>query len=134
LPAPDQYQQKLLNLINTSRSQKGLKPYVFSGAMSLGAGTCIGSLGHSIHMAQLNAISHDQFASDVCFAWHSAGENVGLASGTETQAISYMENQMMADGAIGGHYQNLMSTTYTTVGLGLYSINGYTWLTEDFAA
>jgi uncharacterized protein YkwD len=84
-------------------------------------------------MAQLNTLSHDQFAADVCYPWHSAGENVGMASGTETQAISYLHNQMMAEGSTGGHYQNIMSSTYTTVGIGLYSSNGYTWLTEDFA-
>jgi uncharacterized protein YkwD len=130
--SPDAYQQQLLNLINASRANGGLPPYAFSAVQSSGTASCVGSYGHSVHMAQQGQISHDQFPQDICIAWTAAGENVGEATGNETEAIQLLHQQMMNEGPSGGHYQNIMSRTFTTVGLGLYYSNGTLWLTEDF--
>jgi len=132
---PDMFQQQLLNLINTSRAGGGLPPYTFSAVMSNGTGSCIGSIGNSESMAQMGALNnHDLFPGDVCATWSSAGENEGWWSGvSEAQAIINIHNSMMAEGPSGGHYQNIMSSSFTTVGLGLVvDHNGVTWLTEDF--
>jgi uncharacterized protein YkwD len=131
---PDMFQQQLLDLINTSRAGGGLPPYTFSEVMSAGTGSCVGSVGHSEHMAQTGTLAHDQFPADICVPWISAGENIGYWSGvSESQAIINIHNSMMAEGPSGGHYQNIMSSTFTTVGLGLVvDANGTTWLTEDF--
>jgi uncharacterized protein YkwD len=130
--SPDAYQQQLLNLINASRASGGLPPYTFSAVQSAGTASCVGSYGHSVHMAQQGQISHDQFPQDICIAWTAAGENVGEASGNETEAIQLLHQDMMNEGPSGGHYQNIMSRTFTTVGIGLYYSNGTLWLTEDF--
>jgi uncharacterized protein YkwD len=129
----DQYQTQLFDLINASRASGGLPPYVFSLAQSNGTGSCIGSVGHSEHMAQTETLAHDQFPADICLSWTSAGENIGYWSGvSESQAIINIHQSMMAEGPSGGHYQNIMSSTFTTVGLGLVvDANGTTWLTED---
>jgi uncharacterized protein YkwD len=39
---------------------------------------------------------------------------------------------MISEGPSGGHFQNIMSTTFTTVGIGLAYVNGVLWMTEDF--
>jgi len=126
------YQQQLLNLINSSRANGGLAPLTFSAVQSAGTASCVGSYGHSVHMAQVGQISHDQFPQDICISWTAAGENVGEASGDESAAIQTLHQQMMNEGPTGGHYQNIMSRTFTTVGIGLYYVNNTLWLTEDF--
>lgn len=128
----DAYQQQLLNLINGSRAGAGLPPYTFSAVQSAGTANCVGSYGHSVHMEQVGQISHDQFPQDICIPWSAAGENVGEASGSESTAIQVLHQQMMSEGPSGGHYQNIMSTTFTTIGIGLYYSGGTLWLTEDF--
>jgi uncharacterized protein YkwD len=130
--SPNASQQQLLNLINGSRASAGLSPYTFSAVQSAGTASCVGSYGHSVHMAQVGQISHDQFPQDICIPWSAAGENVGEASGSESAAIQTLHQDMMNEGPSGGHYQNIMSTTFTTVGIGLYYTGGTLWLTEDF--
>lgn len=130
--SPDAYQKQLLDLINGSRAGSGLSPLTFSPAQSSGNANCVGSYGHSVHMQQVGRISHDQFPQDICIPWSAAGENVGSSSGSESQAIQILHRQMMNEGPAGGHYQNIMSTKFTTIGIGLYYINGVLWLTEDF--
>jgi uncharacterized protein YkwD len=83
-------------------------------------------------MAQVGQISHDQFPQDICIPWSAAGENVGEASGSESAAIQTLHQGMMNEGPSGGHYQNIMSTAFTTVGIGLYYSGNTLWLTEDF--
>ena len=128
----DAYQQQLLNLINGSRAGAGLSPLTLSAVQSAGTASCIGSYGHSVHMAQVGQISHDQFPQDICIPWSAAGENVGEASGSESAAIQTLHQGMMNEGPSGGHYQNIMSTAFTTVGIGLYYSGNTLWLTEDF--
>jgi uncharacterized protein YkwD len=128
----DAYQQQLLSLINGSRAGAGLSPLTFSAVQSAGTASCVGSYGHSVHMEQVGQISHDQFPQDICVPWSSAGENVGWASGSESAAIQILHQYMMNEGPSGGHYRNIMSPTYTTVGIGLYYTGGILWLTEDF--
>jgi uncharacterized protein YkwD len=130
--SPDAYQQQLLNLVNQSRAAGGLGPLTFSAVQSSGTDTCVGSYGHSVHMEQQGQISHDQFPQDICISWSAAGENVGEAGGSEGSAIQALHQQMMAEGPSGGHYRNIMSTTFTTIGIGLFYVNNTLWLTEDF--
>jgi uncharacterized protein YkwD len=128
---PDMFQQQLLSLINTSRAGGGLPPYNFSQTQSNGTGSCIGSIGHSEHMAQTGTLAHDQFPADICLTFSSAGENICEWPGDEATAIANCHQAMMAEGPSGGHYQNIMNPRFTTIGLGLVEYNGVLWLTED---
>ena len=130
--SPDAYQQQLLGLINASRASGGLRSLTFSVEQSSGTANCVGSFGHSVHMQQVGQISHDQFPQGICIPWSAAGENVGESGGSESQAIQSLHQQMMNEGPAGGHYQNIMSSQFTTIGIGLYYVNGVLWLTEDF--
>ena len=95
-------------------------------------------------MAQLGYISHDQFPADLCVRHTIAGENVGAAYGNPRDAIPFLHSTMLKEGpcihqpcslgefAAHGHYTNLVNPQYTRLGIGIYSKNGITWLTEDF--
>src|SRR5262249_1268041 len=86
----DAYQKQLLDLVNGSRASAGLAPLTFSAAQSSGNASCVGSYGHSVHMAQVGQLSHDQFPQDICIPWTTAGENVGVATGSESSAIQIL--------------------------------------------
>jgi uncharacterized protein YkwD len=65
------------------------------------------------------------------------GENVGFRWATPSQdpyaAIRAIHTSFMAEGPGGGHYQNMMSTRFQRVGIGVVSDQQRLWLTEDFA-
>jgi len=133
--------QAMLNILNNDRAQAGVAPLALSWIQSNGTSSCIGSYGHSVHMAAMNAISHDQFPADVCIPWSSVGENVGMsqsfgAGGTELTDLRTIDQQMMSEphppGCTGNHACNILNPGYHTVGIGIDYVNNTTWLTEDF--
>jgi uncharacterized protein YkwD len=125
-------ESELLNLLNASRAQKGLPALSFSRTESTGTSECIGSVGHSIHMGKINTMAHDQFPDDICLRTPASGENIGYSTGSDDQAVRTVHQIMMDEGPSGGHYQNIMSEDYNTVGLGFYEADGVLWVTEDF--
>jgi uncharacterized protein YkwD len=133
--------QAALNMINATRAQYGVQPLTLNMTQSLGTSTCVGAYGHSVHMSQLGAISHDQFPADICVAYSSAGENVGEWGGsTELSEIQSIFDLMMSeqhDAAYCAnhvnHACNIISSKFSQVGIGLYySGSGTTWYTTDF--
>jgi hypothetical protein len=109
----------------------GLSPLTFSAVQSAGTASCVGSYGHSVHMAQVGQISHDQFPQDICIPWSRPGR-MSARHRAAKAPIQILHQDMMNEGPSGGHYRNNMSTTFTTVGIGLYYTGGTLWLTEDF--
>ncbi|MGZ3723873.1 MAG: CAP domain-containing protein, partial [Bdellovibrionales bacterium] len=125
-------EKELLNSINRSRAQAGVAPLKFSRLQSSGSSKCLGSEGHSVHMGQTRKMSHDQFPQDICVRTSASGENVGYASGAQVQAVRTVHKMMMDEGPGGGHYQNIMSSHYNTLGVGFYYSNNVLWVTESF--
>jgi hypothetical protein len=129
--------QAELNLINTTRSQNGVSPLSLSLSQSLGSASCIGSVGHSQHMAQTNVLAHDQFPADICGGSYPIGENIGeWRSGNELTDLEDIHSLMMSEphspGCTGNHACNILSTQFHAVGIGIVYSNGTTWLTTDF--
>jgi uncharacterized protein YkwD len=130
----------VLTTINGDRAAHHLAPL----ALDLHQSAC--SLSHSVHMAAEGAISHDEFPSDICIEHQTAGENVGVSGGDAQTAIRGIDHSMMSEGPCPhatcsaqeferhGHYLNLMSRTFTRVGIGVYLSGGLTWITEDFTS
>jgi len=125
-------ERQLLDLINESRAEKRLPPLKFSRLQSSGNSNCIGSEGHSVHMGKTRTMAHDQFPQDICIGTMAEAENIGYSSGTDSAAVQTVHTMMMNEGPRGGHYKNIMSSEYNTVGLGFYSSGGLLWVTEDF--
>lgn len=126
--------------MNQERFQAGVQPLALDTVTSAGTNTCIGSIGHSKHMAAVGYISHDQFPADVCVRWSTVGENVGENySGNELTDLQTMHHEMMSEThtaayckAYDNHACNILNANYVQVGIGIYVSNGTTWLTEDF--
>lgn len=132
--------QAMLNLLNADRAQAGVAPLALNMTQSNGTPSCVGSYGHSVHMAQLGGISHDQFPADICISYFTAGENVGEAGyGNELTDLQKMDSMMMAEphtaatcATTVNHACNTLNSSFHQVGIGIYSANNTTWLTEDF--
>lgn len=129
----------LLAEINAARAAHHRAPLVLDKQES----RC--SRAHSKHMALEGGISHDQFPRDICVQFaHTAGENVGEATGDLLSAVQQIDQMMLAEGPCPdrgcpgdeftqhGHYLNLLNSHYTHIGIGLYAAAGTVWLTEDF--
>jgi uncharacterized protein YkwD len=132
--------QSMLSILNNDRAAAGVAPLTLNATESNGTSTCVGAYGHSVHMSQLGAISHDQFPADICISYSTAGENVGeSASGNELTDLQSLDSQMMAEphtastcSTTVNHACNILNPAFHQVGIGIYYINNTTWLTEDF--
>ncbi len=132
--------QAMLNMLNADRAQAGVGPLTLNSTETNGTSTCVGSYGHSVHMAQVGSISHDQFPADICISYTMAGENVGEASyGNELTDLQKLDAMMMSEPHSGStcstttnHACNILNPGYHQVGIGIYNVNNKTWLTEDF--
>jgi uncharacterized protein YkwD len=60
------------------------------------------------------------------------GENAGASSGNKWQAVQLINTEMMNEGPSGGHYQNLMSGSFSQIAIDIEYSNGQYYLTEDF--
>jgi hypothetical protein len=128
-----------LDLLNQYRAKAGRPPLLYDAKISAFA------LAGSKQLASDHA-AHAHFASQQAgapgFGTHSA-ENQGDPSGVpsmDSDAIASGKKQiatlleiMIDEGPGGGHYENMLSTKYRRVGIGLYSPGGRLYLTNDFS-
>lgn len=134
--------QTLLTMLNADRAAYGVRPLTLNAAMTSGSGSCVGAYGHSVYMARVGAINHNQFPADICSTWTTAGENVGESnSGNELTDLQVLNRNMMAEtvparvpGCSGSHACTIINPAFRQVGIGIYQdAGGTTWLTEDFS-
>ncbi|HEX7735021.1 MAG TPA: CAP domain-containing protein [Ktedonobacteraceae bacterium] len=143
-PAPlgtsteQQLQEQLFALINQDRAREGRGAYALNGTLSSGARL------HSVKMSSCG-MSHQcpgedepcQRVSNEGISWSSCGENIGYSSPNPTDwaGVKNIEQTMLAEQPPDdGHRQNLLSTSFSSVGIGIYiDAQGIVWITEDFA-
>jgi uncharacterized protein YkwD len=99
---------------------------------------------HDLTMAAANQLSHQlpgesdlgTRETNAGVSWTAAGENIGWTSDTTQAGALSIEASMLAETPPNdGHRRNILSSTYTVVGVDVYldSAHGRLWLTEDFA-
>jgi uncharacterized protein YkwD len=136
-----------LATLNGYRTQAGLPPYVLDEQLSAFA------LAGSQELT-MDHLPHQHFRTAMIFApgtgfKNSAGENQGDPNGwkvmsqdptaNETMQIDDILAKMYAEGPgpandpAHGHYNNIMSTKFTRVGVGLIEVGGHLYLTNDFS-
>ena len=133
----------MLAQINRARAQAGLPPYTISVGLDVSSGK------HNQLMASGCGLSHQcqgepslgdrETAAGV--HWTAAGENIGEGGpvADTTAAITQMAQTLTQDMLTekppdDGHRQNLLSSTFTHVGIAIYrDSNGTVWMTQDFS-
>ncbi len=76
------------------------------------------------HMADTNTLSHSSLTAGVSGGWSTLGENVGTGP-----AVTDVHNGFMGSPE---HRANILSGSYTSVGVGVAQGNGRVWVVEDF--
>jgi uncharacterized protein YkwD len=133
----------VLAFINAARAQAGLAAY------TLLAGLQTSARRHNLLMAGGCGLSHQCQGEPALGAretaagvqWTAAGENIGEGGpvADTTAAITQMAVALTRDmlnekPPDDGHRLNLLSSTFTTVGIAVYRDgHGTVWMTQDFA-
>jgi uncharacterized protein YkwD len=146
-PNAQSWSTSLLRIINRDRTRYGLPRLHLTSAQSLGNASCVGSYGHAEAMARSGAIWHvsarfrrASFPNSICVHFLHVGENVGESSeGNPMRDLRTLDTLMMAEphsttvcATTVNHACNILNPMFHQVGIGVYSSNGTTWLTEDF--
>lgn len=129
----------LLHQINRHRKKHHAPPLLLDRRES----AC--SKKHSLHMATVGHLAHDQFPADICVPFRAAAENIGYYSGDPRAALLTLDRMMMHEGPCPapctptqfeqhGHYLNLINPLYRHIGIGVVVRGGVVWLTEDFTS
>lgn len=126
-------QQAILKSINDERASKGIAPLSTSSEMNQTAATRAQEISQSF--------SHTRPNGQDCFtAFPRMGtveENIAWTSnsifgGNPTKLASNIMDRFRAENFTPSHYTNVMSADVTTIGIGVYSVNGKTYVAEDF--
>jgi uncharacterized protein YkwD len=126
----------VLNLLNSERAKHNLP------ALRMNSQLIASAHSHNLAMAAHNTMSH-QVAGEASlgtrisragYSWRAVGENIGWNGSMSTSAALSLERMMYNEGPGGGHYENIVSTTYRDVGIDVYLDQQHhkLWLTEDF--
>ncbi len=135
-----QLAQNLFAQINSDRAAQGLPAYAWNGTLANGAHQ------HSVTMGSTSCgLSHQcpgepaigQRITNEGISWMACGENAGYTSpypDAWTAVKQNIEQGMLNEKAPNdGHRQNLLSSTFHRVGVGIYiDSKGVVWVTEDF--
>jgi uncharacterized protein YkwD len=141
------FQQYDLSIINAYRATLSLPPYTLDAQLSAF------SLAASQELT-MDHLPHQYFINAGNSIWTMgfntmAGENQGDPNGwrelsstcattNEEEQITQILQAMFAEGPAGdagdhGHYENIMSTSFTRIGIGLIEVSGKLYLTNDFS-
>ncbi|GGV02073.1 hypothetical protein GCM10010211_81760 [Streptomyces albospinus] len=133
---------QVLAVINQARAAHGLPPYTITTGLTRSA------TGHNAAMDNGCGMSHQcpgepalgdrETAAGV--HWGAAGENIGQATaGADAQqiataAVNLTKSMLAEQPPNDGHRQNILSSTFTHVGIAVYrNPDGTVWLTQDFS-
>jgi uncharacterized protein YkwD len=130
-------EQQMFTLINHDRAIRGRPALAWNATLANGA------RAHSRLMASGCGLQHQcpgepapgTRITNEGVHWTSWGENIGYygGDGNYSNDIQKIEQMMINEGPGGYHYDNLMSTTFKQIGVGVsIDSKGYVWVTEDF--
>jgi uncharacterized protein YkwD len=126
------YEQQVVDIVNTERANRGLSPYKRVTALDEAARY------HSADMGQDNYFYHDTYdwvngnLTLICNTWQRIATYYTGAM-AENIAWGYSTPQDVMNGWMGstGHRNNILSTNNWEIGVGYATIGGHHW-TQDF--
>ena len=104
--------------LNGARAAAGLPPLVVAGDLTSNA------TAHSQRMASSNTLHHNPNLASQVTNWAALGENVGYGG-----SVRSIHDALMAS---PGHRANILSSTFTEVGVGTAWSGGRLWVTQVF--
>jgi uncharacterized protein YkwD len=124
---PNATTSTIFNLVNGARQASGVPGLRWNGQLGcLAAGWSMNmsNTGQMVHR-DLNAVIHlPEYG-----AFHTLGENI--LQGPANLSAGSMHNAWMNS---AGHRANILSRSFTMIGIGIYYGRGQVWATENFGA
>ena len=126
--SPTAQEQMMLNLLNQDRNNNGL------GALTLDPTLCNIARIKSCDMRDNNYFAHESptygnvrdMLKTFGYSFNGAGENIAHHATVEKAQAAFMSS--------AGHRQNILSSAWTKVGIGIcFDKNGYVYVTQIFA-
>lgn len=135
-----QWEHYLLELINDSRADAGLKPFAFDAELVTAAGK------HSDWMVAQDVFSHTGSGGSSAgtrmkaagYDWTGYGENIAYISGSGAATVDARDVEQLHSMLMNspGHRANILSANFTEVGIGItqgdYKGRPAIFVTEDF--
>jgi uncharacterized protein YkwD len=139
----DELEQYVFGLINQSRENGGLPDYTFNDTL---AAVARAHSNLNLQTDPKNGCPNNHQCpgepdpgtriSNAGVQFTSWGENVGHAWGEPTfdqkAGLLTIHQNMMNEGPGGGHYENIMSSSFQQVGVGVAFDDNHVFVTEDF--
>lgn len=126
-------EQQIFNDVNKEREKQGLKPYTYSQQLQDYArdkSYDMGQKGYFSHEDKKGKLMSDQIKQDD-LTFKSWGENIAYVSGTTDPtklATEFMKVWMNSE----GHRDNILSTNFKEIGIGVYEKDGKVFATQEF--
>ena len=123
----------IFNKVNEERSKNGLAPFSYNGTMEYYArikSQDMGDRGYFDHNNPEGELITAQMQRDGV-SYSSWGENIayiGGVSDTTTLANQFMTNWMNSS----GHRANILSSNFTSIGIGVYKVGNTVYATQEF--
>lgn len=134
--AQTQAEHDMVDRLNGHRIAVGVAPLVPDPALADVA------RAHACDMAQHQQASHIgsdgsspfQRITTAGISYHTAGENIGMAGGSDLiGGVTSIDDWMMAEPlACCNHHWNILNPAHTQIGIGIIALGDAAWLTEDF--
>ncbi|MBQ7566557.1 MAG: hypothetical protein IJT18_05495 [Oscillospiraceae bacterium] len=115
------YEKQVVELINQQRSKNGLQPLTLSSDLCAKArikSQDMASNGYFSHTSPIYGSPFDMMKS-LGISYRAAGENIAMGYSTPDAVVTAWMNS-------SGHRANILSASYTTIGVG-YVANGNYW-------
>ena len=121
----EEYEEEVIRLVNAERAKKGLSALSkYSGAVNAArvrAKEIVTSFSHT----RPDGRSCFTAASDLGVTYKTAGENIAYGYATPAQVVNgWMKSE--------GHRKNILSTSFSKIGVGCYSLNGVLYWSQFF--
>lgn len=123
----NQLELRMIELINQERQKEGKVPYLMSHELMRSAEE------KAVDMVEKNYFAHTSPTGETPFdlmrrvgvQFSAAGENIARGGNIESLHQALMNSS--------GHRANILSSTYTHVGIGVVEQNGTLWVAQHFA-
>ncbi len=134
------WEKLLLQLINQSRAEAGVKPLAFDAELVSAAGR------HTDWMVQADVFSHTGAGGSSAparvksagYNWTAVGENIAYVSGSGAATIDEADIMRLHSNLMNspGHRANILNPNFTEIGVGItqgdYQGRPAIFVTEDF--
>lgn len=119
------YAEQILSLVNKYRAQSGLKALTLDKNLSAAAGIRAKEIVSSFSHTRPNGSSCFTALSELGISYNGAGENIAYGQESAQEVMTAWMNSQ-------GHRENIMSSSFTKLGVGVYSSGGTLYWAQFF--